>query len=141
MNKRSVFDLVNVTVKITNILPPIVDAFGQNLSITKALAFDNTLSIRINFYYDLAEVPQNNETYNITYLQVQNYNTEKFLKTTECTITKINKPDDFVNTESNIDNTKVISVVQKSLSKTFYCSDCNEEVTPDHEDLVDVFVG
>ena len=122
-------------------MPPIVDAFGQNLSITKALAFDNTLSIRINFYYDLAEVPQNNETYNITYLQIQNYNTEKFLKTTECTITKINKPDDFVNTESNIDNTKVISVVQKSLSKTFYCSDCNEEVTPDHEDLVDVFVG
>ena len=127
--------------KITNILPPIVDAFGQTLSITKALAFDNTLSIRINFYYDLAEVPQNNETYNITYLQIQNYNTEKFLKTTECTITKINKPDDFINTESNIDNTKVISVVQKSLSKTFRCSDCNEEVTPDHEDLVDVLVG
>ena len=132
---------MNVTVKIANILPPIVDAFGQTLSITKAVAFDNTLSIRINFCYDLVEVPQNNETYNITYLQIQNYNTEKFLKTTECTITKINKPDDFVNTESNIDNTKVISVVQKSLSKTFHCSDCNEEVTPDHEDLVDVFVG
>ena len=37
-----------------------------------------------------------------------------------------------MNTESNIDNTKVISVEQKSLSETFRCSDSNEEVTPDH---------
>ena len=63
---------------------------------------------------------------NITYLQIHNYNSERFLKTTECTkieideVTKINTTDKSVNTESNIDNTKVISVDQKSLPKTFH---------------------
>ena len=54
--------------KVTNIWPPetIADAIGQILRITKALAFDNTFSIRTNFYHDLAGVPQNNKTYNIT---------------------------------------------------------------------------
>ena len=54
--------------KVTNIWPPetIADAIGQILRITKALAFDNTLSNRINFYHDLPEVSQNNKTYNIT---------------------------------------------------------------------------
>ena len=48
-----------------------------------ALAFDYTLSIRINFSYDLAVVPPNNKTDIITYLKIHNYNSEKFLKTTE----------------------------------------------------------
>ena len=66
--------------KVTNILPPetIVDAIGKILCITKALAFDNTSSIRIRFYHALAEVPQNNKSYNITYLKIQNYNSERF---------------------------------------------------------------
>ena len=108
--------------KVTNILPPeiIADAIGQTLRITKALAFDNALSVRINFYHYLSEVPQNNKKCNNTYLQIQRYNSEKFLKTTGRTkveideVTKINTPEDFVITESNIDNTKV-TVDQKSL--------------------------
>ena len=46
----------------------------------------------------------------ITYLKIPNYNYERFLKITERTkieinkVTKMNTPDDFVNTESNIDN-------------------------------------
>ena len=46
-----------------------------------------------------------------------------------------------MNNESNIHNSKVVSVDQKFLSKTFHCSGCNKEVTPDHEDLVDCLCG
>ena len=135
--------------KVTNISPPetIVNAIGQTLRITKVLAFDSTSSIRNNFYHNLTELPQNTKTYNISYLQIPNYHSKKFLKTTERTkteiyeVTKINTPEDFVNNESNIDNKKVISVDQKSLSKTFHCPDCNKEVTPDHDDLVDCLCG
>ena len=75
------------------------------------------------------------------------FSSERFLKTKERTkkeideVTKINTPDDFVNTGSNIDNTKIVSVGQKSLSKIFHLRDCNKEVTPDHEDLVDCLCG
>ena len=46
-----------------------------------------------------------------------------------------------MNNESNIHNSKVVSVDQKFLSKTFNCPGCNKEVTPDHEDLVDCLCG
>ena len=36
-----------------------------------------------------------------------------------------------------MDNKKDISGDQKSLSKSFHCADCNKEVTPDNEDLVE----
>ena len=77
--------MVNVRVRVANISPPeiIADTIGQTLRVTKALAFHNTSSIRINFYHDLVEVPQNNKTYNITYLEIHNYNSERFLKATE----------------------------------------------------------
>ena len=44
--------------KVINISSPetIIDAFGQTSRITKALAFANTSSNRINFYHDLAKV-------------------------------------------------------------------------------------
>ena len=127
LNKKSTFDLVNVIVKVRNISPAgtIADAIEQTLHITKASAFDNTSSIRINFYHDLAEVPLNNKKYNITYLQIHNYISERLLKTTERMkietdeVTKINTKEDFVNTESNADNTKVISVDQKTFRKLF----------------------
>lgn len=57
---------------------------------------------------------------NISYLQIHNYYSERFLKTTECTkiktdeSTKINTPEHFVNTESKIDTTKFVPVDQKA---------------------------
>ena len=76
-----------------------MDAVGQTLRITKTLAFDKNFSITINFYDELAEVPENNKTFNIRYLQINNYISETFLKTTKRTkieidkVTKINTPD------------------------------------------------
>ena len=53
MNEKSIFDLANVVVKVTNILPSetIVDAIGQTLCIIKALAFEDTLATKIIFYH------------------------------------------------------------------------------------------
>ena len=64
LNKKWVLDLVNVILKVTNISPPeaIADAIEQTLRVTKALTFDSFSSIRVNFYHDFAEVPQNNKT-------------------------------------------------------------------------------
>ena len=50
---------------------------------------------------------------------------------------KLQKLTHFLNTGSNIDNTKTNSTDQKSLSKVFHCPDCNKELTPDHKDLLD----
>ena len=46
--------------KVINISSPetIVVAIGQTLRVRKPLVFDDTSSIRINFYGDLEEVPQ-----------------------------------------------------------------------------------
>ena len=64
----------------------------------------------------ISEVPQNSKTYNISYLQIHNYNSQR-TKIQIDEVTKINITNDFVNTESNRgNNTKVILVLdQKSL--------------------------
>ena len=99
-------------VKVINISSPerIIAAFGQTLRITKALAFANTSSTRINFYHHLAKVLlAYSQHYSLT-----EYNSQRLLKTTKSMqteiheVTKINTLDPCVNTESNIDNTKVI---------------------------------
>ena len=65
------------------------------------------------------------------------------LKTTVRTEIEINKsatintPDDFVDTETTTYNTKIASVDQTALATTYTCPDCSNQVTPDHEDLVD----
>ena len=42
-----------------------------------------------------------------------------------------------MDTETTINNTKAASVDQKALASTYTCPDCSNEVTPDHQDLVD----
>ena len=67
-------DLVNAMLKVINISSPetIIDAFGQTSRITKALAFANTSSNRINFYHDLAKVLLTySQHYSLTDLQIQ----------------------------------------------------------------------
>ena len=47
----------------------------------------------------------------------------------------IDTPDNVVDTEKIIYNTKDVSVYQKVLATTHSCSDYSNEVTPYHEDL------
>ena len=112
--------------KVSNGLSPetIVDAIGQTLRISKASVFDNTLSIRINFYHDFRSTSkqQNIQHYLLADSHIQFRKILNARKTMERTkietdeVTKINTPDDFVNTESNTgNNTMVVSVDQISL--------------------------
>ena len=118
--------MVNVIVKVSNDLSPetIVDAIGQTLRISKASIFDNTLSIRINFYHDFRSTSkqQNIQHYLLADSHIQFRKIRNARKTMERTkietdeVTKINTPDDFVNAESNTgNNTMVVSVDQISL--------------------------
>ena len=80
-------------------------------------------------------------------MQVNNFNSEGFLKTTERTLIEINKlrtiytSDEFVGIETTIYNTKVVSVDQRVLTTTFNFPDCSNEVTAGHKDLVDCTCG
>ena len=49
----------------------------------------------------------------------------------------IDTPEDFVDTETTIYNTKVVSIDQKALATTYTCPDCSTEATPHLEHLVD----
>ena len=42
----------------------------------------------------------------------------------------IDTPEDFVDTETTIYNTKVVSIDQKALATTYTCPDCSSEATP-----------
>ena len=80
-------------------------------------------------------------------MQINNFNSEKFIETTGRTQVEINEsattdtPNNFVDNEKAIYNTKVVSVYQKALATTYVCPDCSNEVTPDQEDLVDCTCG
>ena len=80
-------------------------------------------------------------------MQINNFNSEGFLKTTERTLLEINKlrtiytSDEFVDIETTIYNTKVVSVDQRVLTTTFNFPDCSNEVTAGHKDLVDCTWG
>ena len=108
----------------------------------KGLAYDNTSSVTINFYKKFCDVQQK-KTYSISYLQINNFDWENFLKITEHTQIEANEsatidtPDNVVDAEKIIYNTKVVSVYQKVLATTHNCSDYSNDVTPYHEDLLD----
>ena len=76
------FDLVHVIVKIksNSSSETIADAMGQIICATKGLAYDNTSSVTINFYNEFFDVPQRKKTYNISYMLVNNFNSERFPK-------------------------------------------------------------
>ena len=56
---------------------------GQTIRVTKGLAYQSTSSVMMIFYNELCDVPQKEKTYSISYLQINNFNSERFLKTTE----------------------------------------------------------
>ena len=96
---------------------------------------------------NLYDLSKKEKTYSICYLQINNFNTERFLKTTECSQIEINKsatinaPDEFVDTETTIYNTEVVSIDQKGLATTYTCTDCSKKGMPDQEDLVNCTCG
>ena len=72
-------------------------------------------------------------------MQINSFNSERFLKTTEHTQIEINELGT-IDTPGNfaaINNPKVFSINQMALATTYNCPDCSNEFTPDHEDLVD----
>ena len=75
-----------------------------------------------------------NRKHSITYLQINDFNSERFLKTTERAQIEIDESAN-VDTETTIYIIKV-SVNQKVLATIYTCPDCNNEVTPGHEDLL-----
>ena len=49
-NEKPIYGIINVVVKITNILPPetITNVLNQQMQVTNVLAYDHTNSININ---------------------------------------------------------------------------------------------
>ena len=75
---------------------------GQTIRVTKVLPYDNTSSVTKNFYNEFYDVPQKENTCSISYSQINNFNSERFLKTIERMQKEINEstiidtPDDFM---------------------------------------------
>ena len=88
----------------------------ETIPVKRGLEYDNTSSVTIMFYNKLCNLPQKEKGYSISYLQINNFNWEKFRKTTERTQIEINEsatigtPENFVDTETTISNKKVVSV-------------------------------
>ena len=75
LNEKPIYAIINVVVKITNILPPetITNVLNQQMQVTKVLAYDDTNSININVYGELANTIEKDNVYSMTFLQIHNY--------------------------------------------------------------------
>ena len=85
LNEKLIYAIINVVVKITNILPPetITNVLNQQMQVTKVLAYDDTNSININVYGELANTIEKDNVYSMTFLQIHNYSLQRLLKTTD----------------------------------------------------------
>ena len=85
---------------------------GQTIRVTKVLPYDNTSSVTKNFYNEFYDVPQKEKTCSISYSQINNFNSERFLKTIERMQKEINEstiigtPDDFMGTVKQLYKTQ-----------------------------------
>ena len=82
-NEKPIYVIINAVVKITNILPPetITNVLNQQMQVTKVLAYDDTNSININIYGELASTIEKDNVYSMTFLQIHNYSLQRLLKT------------------------------------------------------------
>ena len=78
------YAIINVVVKITNILPPetITNTLNQQMEVTKVLADDDKNLINVNDI-NLANTIEKDNVYRITFLQIHNYSLQRLLKTTD----------------------------------------------------------
>ena len=148
LNEKLIYAIIDVVVKITNILPPetITNVLNQQMQVTKDLAYNDTNLINVNKYGKLANTIEKDSVYSLTFLQIHNYNSERLLKTTERTqitisSTNIETPSSIIDTQTEVLNTKISKVDQNDLVIAYYCSPCAIPVTPDHEGIIDCSCG
>ena len=148
LNEKPIYAIINVVVKITNILPPetITNVLNQQMQVTKVLAYDDTNSININVYGELANTIEKDNVYSMTFLQIHNYSSQRLLKTTDRTqitisSTNIETPSSIIDTQTEVLNTKISKVDQNDLVITYYCPSCAIPVTPDYERIIDCSCG
>ena len=79
------YAIINVVVKITNILPPetITNVLNQQMQVTKVLAYDDANLISINVYGLLANTVQKDNVFSLTFLQIHGYSLQTLSKTTD----------------------------------------------------------
>ena len=132
--EKPIYAIINVVVKITNILPPetITSVLNQQMQITKVSAYDDTNSININVYGELTNTIEKYNVYIMTFLQIHNYSSQRLLRATKRTQITISS--------ANI-TAKKSKVDQNDLVIACYCSSCAIPVTPDHEGLIDCSCG
>ena len=132
--EKPIYAIINVVVKITNILPPetITSVLNQQMQITKVSAYDDTNSININVYGELTNTIEKYNVYIMTFLQIHNYSSQRLLRATKRTQITISS--------ANI-TAKKSKVDQNDLVIAYYCSSCAIPVTPDHAGLIDCSCG
>ena len=148
LNEKPIYAIINVVVKITNILPPetITNVLHQQMQVTNVLAYDDTNSININVYGELGNTLEKGNVYNMAFLQIHNYSSQRLLKTTDRTQitispTKTETPICIIDTQTEVLNTKISKVDQNDLVIAYYCPSCAIPVTPDHEGIIDGSCG
>ena len=87
LNEKPIYAIINVVVKITNILPPetITNVLDQQMQVTKVLVYDGRNLINFNVYGELANTIEKDSVYSMTFLQIHNYSSQRLLKTTDRT--------------------------------------------------------
>ena len=148
LHEKLIYAIINVVVKITNILPPetITNVLNQQMQVTKDLAYNDTNLINVNKYGKLANTIEKDSVYSLTFLQIHNYNSQRLLKTTERTqitisSTNIETPSSIIDTQTEVLNTKISKVDQNDLVIAYYCPSCAIPATPDHEGITDCSCG
>ena len=81
-NEKPIYVIINVVVKISNILRPetITNALNQQMQVTNVLAYDDTNSININVYGQLASTIEKDNVYSMTFLQIHNHSSQRLSK-------------------------------------------------------------
>ena len=120
--------------------------YNQWMQVTKVSAWDDTNSININVYGELANTIEKDNVYNMTFLQIHNYSLQRLLKTTDRTQitilpTNIETPSSIIDTQTEDLDTKISKFDQDDLVIAYYCPPCFIPVTPDHEGIIDCSCG
>ena len=136
LNEKPIYAIVNIVVKITNILPSetTTNVLNQQMQARKVLAYNETNSVNINVHGELANTIEKDNMYSMTVLQIHNYSLQRLVKTTaetQITIssTNIETPSSIIDTQTEVLNTKI--------SNVDHCPSCAILVIPDHEGIID----
>ena len=127
LNEKPIYAIINVAVKITNILPPqtITNVLNQQMKVAKVLVYDDTNLINIKVYGEMATTSEKENVYSMLFLQIHNYSSQRLLKTTDRTqITissaNIETPSSIIDTQTEALNSKISKVDQNDLVIAYY---------------------